>query len=346
MMQRILSVLFIVFVCSTLVVGQTSLNIPDGDGILGENIQVPILLDLDIEDEILGITLKVSFDTTALEYVGTSRIGTISDSLTTATNLQGDQLLISMAGINSLSESGDLILLEFKTLVVGTSNIGISEYRINEDELVFPENEATIKVFDEGGNQPPLAVQIPDTLTFFSGDSLSLLVDENLFFDPEDDFENLIITFSLTPESVIADFDPVNSLLTLSSAEYAGFATLSVRVEDLDGGVLEFDIILDIQIRTSNEEISSAPSNFILNQNYPNPFNPATNISYSLPTSGDVLLEVYALNGQKVATLVDGFQNFGTHTIRFDASGLSSGIYVYRFVSQGANYTRKMLLIK
>lgn len=93
-------------------------------------------------------------------------------------------------------------------------------------------------------------------------------------------------------------------------------------------------------------EPTDRPESFELRQNYPNPFNPTTNISYSIPSSGDVSLEVFNLMGQRVATLVNGVQTAGSHTITFDATHLSSGVYMYRLNFEGSVQTRQMLLIK
>jgi hypothetical protein len=81
-------------------------------------------------------------------------------------------------------------------------------------------------------------------------------------------------------------------------------------------------------------------------QSYPNPFNPVTNIRYNLPSKAEVTLIIYDLLGREVATLVNEVQTSGDHTASFDASRLSSGIYVYRLTAGSQLLTGKMTLIK
>ena len=88
------------------------------------------------------------------------------------------------------------------------------------------------------------------------------------------------------------------------------------------------------------------PVNFVLEQNHPNPFNPTTQISYVLPRGAEVSLRVFNIAGQQVATLVDGYQPGGRHTLSFDGSSLSSGVYFYRVDALGSSQTRKMILAK
>ncbi|MBI1805223.1 MAG: T9SS type A sorting domain-containing protein, partial [Ignavibacteriae bacterium] len=85
---------------------------------------------------------------------------------------------------------------------------------------------------------------------------------------------------------------------------------------------------------------------FALNANYPNPFNPSTLISYNLPEESNAHLVVYNLLGQQVATLVDGLQSAGEHSVTFDASGLSSGLYYYKLEAGKNVQVNKMMLLK
>ncbi len=97
---------------------------------------------------------------------------------------------------------------------------------------------------------------------------------------------------------------------------------------------------------TNSELPSEVVEDFRLDQNYPNPFNPSTNINFNLPESGLVTLKVYNLLGQEIAELVNGSMVSGSYSINFDASGLSSGVYIYRLQAGNQVQTKKMMLIK
>jgi hypothetical protein len=97
---------------------------------------------------------------------------------------------------------------------------------------------------------------------------------------------------------------------------------------------------------TSVEDSPVEVLEFSLAQNYPNPFNPSTTIRYGVPRKSRVLLTVYNTLGQHVATLVEGDQGAGYHEVRFDAAGLSSGVYFYRLQAGDFVSTKKLLLLK
>jgi len=111
----------------------------------------------------------------------------------------------------------------------------------------------------------------------------------------------------------------------------------------------EFDGVSSI----NEDDQPDSPVRAELLQNYSNPFNASTVISYHLPAAGHVRLEVYNSAGQKIASLIDGYQSGGTQKLHFDGSELSSGVYFYRIEVSAmsgnqAKYTeiKKMVLIK
>lgn len=97
---------------------------------------------------------------------------------------------------------------------------------------------------------------------------------------------------------------------------------------------------------TSVQAISTVPGVFNLNQNYPNPFNPSTTIRFTLPSSQQVTLRVYNLLGAEVATLVNQIVEAGESSVRFDGTGLPSGMYLYKLQAGGMTQTRRMMLVK
>lgn len=88
------------------------------------------------------------------------------------------------------------------------------------------------------------------------------------------------------------------------------------------------------------------PTTYSLAQNYPNPFNPTTQINFTLPVSGKVVLEVFDITGKSVATLVDAEMQSGIHTYEFNAADLSSGVYFFRLRANQFIATRKFVLMK
>lgn len=99
-------------------------------------------------------------------------------------------------------------------------------------------------------------------------------------------------------------------------------------------------------ITSVGPDVTALPGQFDLSQNYPNPFNPATVIRYALPTSSYVALTVFNELGQEVTTPVRGEQEAGYHDVKFDGTGLSSGVYFYRLVAGDYVSTKKLLLLQ
>ena len=94
------------------------------------------------------------------------------------------------------------------------------------------------------------------------------------------------------------------------------------------------------------EGLGSVPAAYGLEQNYPNPFNPTTAVRYQLPVVSEVKLVVYDVLGREVTVLVNERRNAGVHEVKFDAAGLSSGMYVYRLRAGEYVATKRMTLTK
>jgi serine protease len=91
---------------------------------------------------------------------------------------------------------------------------------------------------------------------------------------------------------------------------------------------------------------SEIPESTFLYPNYPNPFNPSTTIRYYMVEGGEVNLSVYDLLGRLVTTLAQGPRGQGSHTVSYNAAGLSSGVYLLVLDAGGKRQTRKMLLLR
>jgi hypothetical protein len=98
--------------------------------------------------------------------------------------------------------------------------------------------------------------------------------------------------------------------------------------------------------QTEVSETFSGPQGFGLMQNYPNPFNPSTQIGFQVADYGLVTLKVYDVLGREVATLVNEGLKAGSHQTTFDATGLASGVYLYRLQAGGVAETKKLLLFR
>ena len=87
-------------------------------------------------------------------------------------------------------------------------------------------------------------------------------------------------------------------------------------------------------------------NSFNLEQNYPNPFNPTTSINYTIAERSAVSIKVYDVLGNEVATLVNSTQEAGAYDVNFDASQLSSGLYIYTLNAGDFTSSKKMMLLK
>ena len=101
---------------------------------------------------------------------------------------------------------------------------------------------------------------------------------------------------------------------------------------------------LPTAVETSRAE--TAPDAYVLGQNYPNPFNSSTVIEYRMPRDGHARLEVYNQNGQLVDVLVDAWRSKGMHMVSWDSGERATGTYLYRFVADGFERTRRMTLVR
>ncbi len=110
--------------------------------------------------------------------------------------------------------------------------------------------------------------------------------------------------------------------------------------------IMLFELGIGEKLVSAEPVAEGIPTEVTLEQNYPNPFNPSTTISYTLQESAEVVIEVYSVTGQKVATMHQGMQQAGAHEVSFDASNLSSGSYIYKLRAGDQTLSRTMMLVK
>jgi len=113
----------------------------------------------------------------------------------------------------------------------------------------------------------------------------------------------------------------------------------------LEDSVIASMIDVDV-VSVSNEEVFEIPKKVHLHQNFPNPFNPTTQITFSISSPDIVNLTVYDIIGREVKVLINGKLPSGSHQINFNATDLSSGVYIYRLQTSTTVLSKKMTLIK
>ncbi len=192
------------------------------------------------------------------------------------------------------------------------------------------------------GNTGAIVGRVPDALD-------GTRVDINIDPKPRPPYEtySYSLTYDFSNASIgsdpyynenyaIGDVKPGTYTITADGGSYSETVTVVAgQITSVEGIVV-----------TSNDEELFTPTNIELNQNYPNPFNPSTVISFSIPSSNHVKLAVYDMLGKEVALLQNSQMAAGTHDINFDASNLSSGVYLYRLTVGSEMLTRKLTLIK
>lgn len=163
-------------------------------------------------------------------------------------------------------------------------------------------------------------------------------------------FSPFLDSAATTPDFFTEPLNPGDTLITslhVTALNNEGTANVQIQVGTFrnpsDRVIIDFTATVN---PVSVEEEKTFVEKYFIEQNYPNPFNPSTKINYGLKKAGNVEISVYNILGNKVATLVNGFKSAGNHSISFNASNLSSGVYFYKIISNGFVETRKMILEK
>ena len=174
--------------------------------------------------------------------------------------------------------------------------------------------------------------------------------DANLNWKPvdQDDVVEFLVYRGSTP-----NFTPGTPIATVKGMTYTdanvtGPTWYIVQGVDKSGNKGE----LSSPMGTTNvEQVEGLPTTYALGQNYPNPFNPSTTINFSLPEAGTVVLQVYTISGELVASLAQGEYPAGNFRVTWtgtDKSGaqVASGMYLYRIQSGSFTSVKKMIMLK
>ena len=249
--------------------------------------------------------------------------------------------------------------------VIRIENDG-SQARFSAPENWFGEEIITVKVSDGDTittstltvkvipvNDPPVINDLPSEIYLVDGDKKII----NLWpfvYDIESPDSLLSVTVDGGGKSIISSYDAENGNLTVSSAlGFSGEINVEITVSDPDGGSTStgFEISVSVEV-TGINDLSGIPTDYEVTQNYPNPFNPTTTIKYGLPEDSHVTIMIYNILGEQIKILTDEVKRAGYHESIFDASRLTSGLYIYMINSESMQSQRtnkvvkKMLLVK
>jgi hypothetical protein len=156
-----------------------------------------------------------------------------------------------------------------------------------------------------------------------------------------------VVGYGITDEAGMYGIESLPAGQLSVVADHEGYMSSQGTVAiAADGQPVNADFTLQLSTPTSVSSAGPLPVSYALEQNYPNPFNPTTVVSYQLPVASTVRLAVYDLLGREVAVLVNERKEPGNYNVQVNASGLASGVYLYRI--QAGNYvkTMKMVVLK
>jgi len=239
----------------------------------------------------------------------------------------------------NLNNIASALALSGNTLIVGGSFNAVAGGNTSRNYLAsYNTSTGTLNSWNPNLNQIVYALTIKGSIVYVGGNFTTVAGGVTT--------RNHLAAFD-TASSTTTNWNPnandlTRAIATTSTEIYVGgsFSTVSgigrlsvAGMDDPNNPVLPVEEIFSL-------------NKFSLGQNYPNPFNPSTRIKYQVSSISQVILKVYDVLGNEVATLVEEEQPSGSYEVEFDASGFASGLYLYRLQAGNFIETKKMILLK
>jgi hypothetical protein len=246
-----------------------------------------------------------------------------------------------LAGLNSAFMGTEIVSNDFSVIAILNTLI-LPNPRANQSSVIFNEQ---LPPFDgiAGSN-----VAISGTAQLLSGPQSTVQFEGyKVFYSPDSGHPDWTDTDGLHLQEVLSDTLAVWNTEGLLVGDYP----LALAIYHTLGDSIPLFSSARLEINTTVEDNNEAINTFSLQQNYPNPFNPYTTIKFSIPYNEKkytptVQLIVYDILGKEVATLINEEKLTGEYEIIFDATGLSSGIYIYRLTAGNYISAKKLIFVK
>ncbi len=266
---------------------------------------------------------------------------------------------------NSIKESGYIIERSVASPIDYSVLDTIAADNISYVDSIFTNNKAyvyRVKAFNSNGESPysnvlnvhtrTLPISTPTGLAYTLHATFGVPV---LTWDDNSDNELgfIVERRGTTIGSLYKGVDTVaTNIITYTDGTVTDSTVFDYRIYAFNKDTIStFSNELRAEILTDIEADESIPEEYSLAQNFPNPFNPSTKINFGLPEKSDVSLRIFNLLGQSVLTILNEEYSAGNHTVNFDASNFTSGVYIYTITAKGVDgnsfrESKKMILMK
>ena len=221
----------------------------------------------------------------------------------------------------------------------------INDCSVSDTELV----QLTVKE-----NNPPVFITPGNDTTITDWD----FIDSNSIVLYAEDPDGFRITYTATPFPAggnliddATDFNDSGKFVWFFGGAPTGVYDIMFYVEDVCGVMDSVKVTFDIETGIGTKDGLALPGTYYLRQNYPNPFNPHTIIEFGIPEKSQVDLAVYNLLGQKIKTLISESLPANNYVFEWDGTNdngakVSSGVYLYKLISDNYTETKKMIMLK